>query len=84
MLSWVARWTGYHTPEKRDRNATSALVDRDFASIISKKPKTLQDGCQSCAQQNPHDTRNGEDTKGTCCLFGFLSFAHLHFLGSSE
>ena len=27
--------------------------------------RTLQDGCQSCAQPKPHDTRNGEDTKET-------------------
>ena len=47
-------------------NATSALVDKDFASVFStKKNKTLQDRCQSYAQQKSHDTRNGEDTKGT-------------------
>ena len=29
-----------------------------------QESKILQDGYQSCAQQKPHDTKNGEDTKG--------------------
>ena len=45
-------------------NATSVLVDRLCLDYF-KQNKTLQDGCQSCARQKPHDTRNGEDTKGT-------------------
>ena len=49
-------------------NATPALVDKKFASI-SQTNKTLQDGCQSCAQQKLHDTRNREDTKGIQVLF---------------
>ena len=32
---------------------------------LSQQNKGLQDGCQSCEQQKPHDTRNGEDTGGT-------------------
>ena len=47
------------------RNATSDLVNEDFASIISNKTRHYTMGCQSSAQQKSHDTRNREDSKGT-------------------
>ena len=58
----------------------SALVDKDFASgDYLKQNKTLQDGCQSYAQQKPHDTRNREDTKGTLQVLFLCTIKRLVF-----
>ena len=42
-------------------NATAALIGKYFASIISHKTRHFK----MAPRWLPHDTRNGEDTKGT-------------------
>ena len=44
-------------------NATSALVDKDFALIVSKIILTTRWLPELCTAK-PHDARNGEDTRG--------------------
>ena len=60
-------------------NATSVLVDRLCLDYF-KQNKTLQDGCQSCAQQKLHDTRNGEDTKGTLQVLFLCTIKRVIFI----
>ena len=58
--------------------ATSALVDKEFVSIISNK--ALQDVCQSCAQQKRHDTRNRDYTKETLQVFFLCAIKRVVFI----
>ena len=55
------------------------MVDKDFTSIISNKT-TLKDGCQSYAQQKTHDTRNGEETKGTLQVLFLCTIKRVVFI----
>ena len=80
MLSWLARWTGHHIPEKRNGKChISSGLSRLYHDYL-KQNKTLQDGSQSCAQQKPHDTRNGEDTKGTLQVLFLCTIKRVVFI----
>ena len=46
-------------------NVTSALVDKDFASIILKAKQDTTRWLPELRTAKSHDTRNGEDTRGT-------------------
>ena len=61
-------------------NATSALVNKDFCLDYLKQNKALQDGCQSCAQQKPHDTRNREDFKRTLQVLFLCTIKRVFFI----
>ena len=61
------------------RNATSALVDRDFASIISNKTRHYKMAARAVHNKKTHDIRNGEDTKGTLQILCLCTIKHVVF-----
>ena len=73
VFNWLARWTGYHIPEKQD--ATSALVDKDFALIISNKTRHCKMAARAVHNKN-HMTQEMEETlKG---LYRYYSYVQLN------
>ena len=64
---------------KRMRNATSALVDRDFASIISNKTRHYKMAARAVHNKKTHDIRNGEDTKRTLQILCLCAIKHVVF-----
>ena len=68
VLSWIARWKGYHAPKNGMGDATSALVDKDFASIISNKTRHYNMAARAVYSKN-HMTQETEKTlKGLCTI----------------
>ena len=80
VLNWLARRTWYHTPKKWDGKCHFSSGWWKHCVDYFKQNKRLQYGCQSCAQQKPHDTRNGEDTKGTLQILLLCTIKHVVFI----
>ena len=81
-MSWIVRWTGYHTLKKNETRNDAALVGKDFVSVILNKTGRHKMAARALHNKS-HMTQEKE--KALLGLYRYYSCIFLHvFLSTSS